>query len=147
MRVVGSIIFIGFYQYIAEFLPPGANTLVSIDKARQYKLKEYEYQFDRYAGKVQAGVKLYGDVCMAIDVLDQEALEGYFLEPKRFLELKSVVFKVVDKLYELIDEYDSSSTVLYDLINMPNDEYPHHSIEQFESYIRTKNLNYGKEVK
>lgn len=141
MRIVGSLLYIAFYQYISDNLPQISNSIAAIRSDRAYKIKEYAYQFDRYQGKLPPGAKLNDEICFATDILDQKTLEVYFSDKKRESELKSVAFQIVDKILGLIENHKSESTVLFDLNHLPMSEYPHHNWKEFNDYIKAKKRN------
>lgn len=139
MRIIGSLIYIAFGQFVTSSLRPISNSYTTIREDRKYRIKDLFYQFDRYQGVVQSGSKLNGDVCMATDILDQNMLECYFSNPQRVAELKSAAFRIVDKLLAIVKGHKTDIAVVEDLSRLPLSEYPHHTQEEFEAFTTQKN--------
>ena len=137
---MGSILYLAFFQPIADQLPLSSVTVDLIQPDRRIELKDYSYQLDRYSGRVAAGLKTGEDTSMAVDLFDKGILESYFYDPRREKDLRTVAFRIVDKLYTRIQAAESSSLLLYDFNHLPKGSYQFYSREQFLSYLEERGL-------
>lgn len=136
LRVLGSIIYIGFMSYVQEFVPLVGDQKQNIIPARQHRVLDFEFQFDRYAGKIPAGVKIGEDVSLFVDVLDEKLLECYFVDKQRVSELKIVCYRIIDKIYSELEAYESQSSIHHLLTHLPKEKgYPHKTREEYYEFI------------
>lgn len=136
LRLLGSIIYVGFMSYVQEFVPLVGNNIKTIIPARQHRVLDFEFQFDRYAGQIPAGVKLREDVSLFVDVLDEKLLECYFVDKQRVSELKIVCYRIIDKIYSELEAYESQSSVHHVLTHLPKEKgYPHKTKEEYYEFI------------